>query len=76
MARLSDGILRQWIDVDCPGCDFGFEVQLLDVRVQAYTRCPCCRQRIRLIDGGGSTFGALEDIDQAMRSLEQTLRKF
>lgn len=70
---LSQELLRHWVDVPCPVCGYQFDVQLLDVRVQAYKRCPCCRVRIHLIDEGGSTFGALETINNAMSHFEQAL---
>jgi uncharacterized protein with von Willebrand factor type A (vWA) domain len=74
MAKLSDELLRAFVDAECPSCEYPFEIQLLDARVQAYRRCPCCRQLIRLVDRGGSMYGELEDVDRAMEELEQTLK--
>jgi hypothetical protein len=74
MAKLSDMLLQTLIDVECPNCAYPFEIQVLDARVQAYRRCPCCWQLIRLVDGGGSMYGELEDVDRAMESLDRTLK--
>ena len=71
----ADTLLAQLIDVNCPNCDYSLEIQLVDVRTQTYRRCPCCRWLIRLQDGGGSTFGALKDIDNAFNNLEKTIRR-
>jgi hypothetical protein len=74
MVKLSDMLLQTLIDVECPSCAYPFEVQMLDVRVQAYRRCPCCWRLIRLVDGCGSMFGELEDVDRAMESLQRASR--
>lgn len=74
MANLSDTLLRELIEVECPNCKYPFEIQMLDARVQAYRRCPCCYQLIHLIDHGGSMYGELEDLDHAMEGLNRTLR--
>jgi hypothetical protein len=74
-SRPSDRLLQTFIEVGCPSCGYQFEVQLTDVRTQVYRYCPCCRQLIHLIDSGGSTFGALESIDNAMDDLQRTLRR-
>ncbi len=74
MARSSDTILDSLIDINCPSCAYSFEIQVVDARVQAYRRCPCCRRLIRLVDSGGSMYGALEDVDDAMAELERTFK--
>jgi uncharacterized protein with von Willebrand factor type A (vWA) domain len=74
MAKLSDMLLRTLIEAECPSCEYVFEIQMLDARVQAFRRCPCCRQLIRLVDSGGSMYGELEDVDRAMESFERTLK--
>jgi hypothetical protein len=75
LGQLSYELLQQLIEIQCPECEYEFEIQMLDIRVQAYKLCPCCRVRIHLVDAGGSTFGALEAVDDAMRQLERTLRR-
>jgi len=63
---VSWSILHQLVAVSCPACGFSFEVQIIDVRVQAYRMCPCCRVRIHLVDEGGSS----RDIDDVGRAIE------
>jgi NAD-dependent SIR2 family protein deacetylase len=75
MKRLSDQILGQLMEIECSSCSYPFEVQILDARTQVFRHCPCCRQLIHLIDGGGSTYGALESVDNAVDELQRTLRR-
>jgi hypothetical protein len=72
--RLSDEILQQLIEINCPDCEYPFEVQLVDARTQVFRRCPCCRLLIHLIDDGGSLYGELQQIDSAMDDLTRTLK--
>jgi hypothetical protein len=76
MPELSDMLLRELVAVPCPSCGYQVEVQCLDARVQAYHWCPCCRVLIRLVDGGGSMYGGLEEVDEAMEELDRALRRF
>ena len=69
-------MLRELIAVPCLSCGYHVEVQLVDARVQAYRRCPCCRVLIRLVDSDGSMYGELEEVDEAMNQLDQALRRF
>lgn len=71
---LTESLLREYIDVPCPACNYVFAVQLVDVRTQVYRRCPCCKRLIQLIDQGGSIFGAMESVESAMQELENTLK--
>lgn len=70
MSTLSHSLLQSTVDVDCPECGYSLEIQLTEVRAQVYRRCPCCRVRIHLLDGGGSTYGALEGIENEIQKLE------
>lgn len=72
--KLSFEILASLVSFPCPRCGYEVEIQLLDARVQAYRYCPCCRARIRLVDADGSMFGALEEIDLAMKQLNKALK--
>ena len=74
--RLSDQLLQHLIEIECPSCNYPFEIQLVDARTQVYRLCPCCRTRIRLVDAGGSMFGELEAVDNAFDDLERTVRMF
>ncbi|MFE7461023.1 hypothetical protein [Streptomyces sp. NPDC057554] len=72
--KLSAEILQTLVSIPCPSCGYEVEIQLLDARVQAYRYCPCCRNRIHLVDADGSLFGALEEVDLAMDQLTKALK--
>ena len=54
MGFLTSGWLHLWVEVDCPSCGYGLEIQVIDVSCQVYRRCPCCLTLIHLVDAGGS----------------------
>lgn len=63
------------VDVPCPRCGYGVEVQLLDARTQVYRWCPCCRVRIHLVEPDGSVSVSIDAAEEAMHSLAETLRR-
>ncbi len=71
---ITGSLLREYVDTPCPACGYTFAVQLVDIRTQVYRQCPCCRRLIHLIDHGGSTYGAIQDIEGAAQELEKTLK--
>lgn len=72
--RLSASLLGGLLEVNCPACDFGFEVQLVDAVCQVWRWCRCCRSHIRLVEPGGEVHGTMEEVDSAIRSLEKSLK--
>ena len=72
--RLSASLLGDLLEVNCPACNFGFEVQVVDAACQVWRWCRCCRSRIRLVEPGGEVHGAMEEMDAAFRSLEKSLK--
>ena len=71
MNSLSWEFLHAWIPINCPRCDYSFEVQMLDVLCQVWRWCPCCRVHIRLIEPAGEVSGALRDVSYAWRRLTE-----
>lgn len=71
---LSLELLQATIEVQCPRCEFGFEVELVDAYCQTYRWCPCCRALIHLVEPAGEVHGAIEEIDSAMRGLQRQLK--
>ena len=69
---LFDGL---FVNVDCPSCCYGMDVELSSVRLEATTFCPCCKISIHLMDTEASLHGAQEDIDLAMQDLQRELKK-
>ncbi len=66
---------RYFIDVGCPRCRYPFEVQVLDVRLQARVFCPNCKVGVRLVDEEASMEVGLRKVDRAMSELERSLRR-
>jgi hypothetical protein len=66
---------RLMVEVPCPRCGYGVEIQLLDARTQVWRWCPCCRVRIRMVEPDGSVSGSVAAVEDAMRSLEETVRR-
>ena len=50
-------------------------MELLSVRLEATTFCPCCKVTIRLIDADASAHGAQEEIKSALKDLESQLKQ-
>lgn len=66
---------RLMVEVPCPRCGYGVEIQLLDARTQVWRWCPSCRVRIRMVEADGSVSGSVSAAEGAMRSLDETLRR-
>lgn len=63
------------VEVPCPRCGYHVEIQLLDARTQVWRWCPCCRGRIHMVEPDGSVSGSTIAVEEAMRSLEETIRR-
>lgn len=70
---LSAQLLHSAHEVDCPECEYPIRVQWSEIVAQTTVLCPCCRLRIRLVDGDGSVqqLGAVlqRQLDQAVKGL-------
>lgn len=77
VARASSGLLRAFVDADCPNCGYGIEFELIDALCQVWRWCPCCRVRFRLAEPTGEVSVALADVDVAVDSfIKQLSRAF
>lgn len=63
------------MEVPCPRCGYGLEIQLLDVRTQVWRWCACCRVLIRLVEPDGSVSASITGAEIVMRSLEDTIKR-
>ena len=63
------------VEVPCPRCGYMVEIQLVDARTQVWRWCRCCRARIRMVEPDGSVSGSIAEAEDAVRSLEETLRR-
>ncbi len=70
--NLFDG---QFVTLACPKCNYEMDVELLSVRLEATTFCPCCKMTIRLVDADASVHGAQEEIESALKDFESQLKK-
>jgi phage FluMu protein Com len=64
-----------FVDLECPRCRYPFDVQLLDVRVQARVFCPNCKVGIQLVDEEASTEVGLRTVDRSVNRLDRALRR-
>ena len=69
---LFDGL---FLTLDCPNCDYGMDVEILSVRLETMTLCPCCKLAIQLVDADASVHGAQEKIGSALNDLEDQLKE-
>lgn len=63
------------VNVPCPVCGYGIEIQILDARTQVWRWCPCCRLRIRVVEPDGTVSGSLSGAEDALQSLADTIRR-
>lgn len=57
------------VELDCPRCGYGLEVDLVDARTHVSRFCPVCKTRLDLRDGDGSVYGAEQEIEAALKEL-------
>ena len=69
---LIDGL---FIDVNCPKCGYGMDVELRSVELQERVFCSCCKVVIQLVDADASLYGAQEEIDSAINDLQRHFKK-
>jgi len=64
-----------WIDFECPNCGFQIEVQLIDVKTEKTIFCHNCKVSILLSDNEASTHTGINNINNALKKLEETIKK-
>ena len=69
---LLDGL---FINLECPNCDYGMDVELLSVQLQETVFCPCCKVTIELVDADASVYASQRELDSAMNGLTRELNK-
>ena len=63
-----------WIDINCPKCNYRFEIQMIDVRLESKIYCHNCKFSIQLKDSEASVYTSTRDINQALNKLDKTLK--
>lgn len=64
-----------WIDIECPRCRYIDKVQMIDVKTEKTIFCHNCKINIELNDNNASIHTGLVSINNAMKELENTLKK-
>ncbi|MDH6304356.1 uncharacterized Zn finger protein (UPF0148 family) [Parabacteroides sp. PF5-5] len=62
-----------WIDVNCPKCNYLFEIQMIDARLEKKVYCPNCKITIKLQDKDASVHTSVKDINNALQELNKSL---
>ena len=62
---------RLFVNLDCPNCRYGMDVELRSIELQAVIFCPCCKIAIQLNDSDASVDRAQKDIGAAIRNIGQ-----
>jgi len=63
-----------WIDVNCPKCNYAFEIQMIDARLENVVYCHNCKCSIKLRDESASVHTSTRDITNAFNELDKTLK--
>lgn len=63
-----------WIDIYCPKCNYQFEIQMIDARLESKVYCHNCKCTIQLKDNEASVHTSTKDINQALNDLDKTLK--
>ena len=67
---LFDGL---FITLECPNCNYGMDVEILSVRLEATIFCPCCKIAIQLVDADASVHGSQQEIESAIKDFGSQL---
>ena len=70
--NLFDGL---FVTLACPKCSYEIDVELLSVRLEATTFCPCCKVTVQLVDADASVHGTQEKIESALKDLESQFKE-
>jgi len=65
---------KTWIEINCPKCGYGVNVQFIDVKTEKAVFCHNCKISIKLIDSNASTYTSVNNLNKAMSDLENTLK--
>jgi Zn finger protein HypA/HybF involved in hydrogenase expression len=64
-----------WINIECTKCNYSFEIQVIDARLENLVYCPNCKCSIRLKDADASVHTSTRDLNDAFKELDKTLKK-
>lgn len=58
-----------WIDICCPKCNYPFEVQMIDAKLECLVYCPNCKASIKLTDNNASIHSAETELNNLFDNL-------
>lgn len=64
-----------WVTVSCPKCNYQFDVLILQIRLEDYVFCPCCKIDISLKDDDASVNKVNREIENSIKDLMSSLKK-
>jgi len=62
-----------WINAACPKCNYSFEIQIIDARLEKLVYCPNCKCSIQLKDESASVHTSTKNINNAINELNKAL---
>lgn len=65
---------KLWVSINCPKCNFEFEIQVLNSKLQEIVYCHNCKCSIRLVDETASAHSAIRNIKQAFRDIDDLFK--
>jgi len=68
-------ISKTWISINCPKCNYSFEIQLQDAKLESKVYCHNCKCNIHLVDSNASTSRGIKSIEDTFEDLNNTLKK-
>jgi len=55
-----------WVDIECPKCGYGDEVQLIDAKTEKTIFCHNCKINIKLSDAEASVHTGIDSMKNSM----------
>ena len=68
-------ISKTWFQINCPKCNYSFEIQFMDAKLQSIVYCHNCKCSIHLVDGNASAACGIRKIEDAFEDLNKTIKK-
>jgi len=65
-----------WVEMECPKCGYQDEIQLIDAKTEKTIYCHNCKIQIRLSDSEASVHTGIDNMSDALKELENTLKNF
>lgn len=63
-----------WVDIECPKCNYSFEIQMIDARLEKVVYCPNCKCSIHLKDSDASVHTSTREINDVFKELDKTIK--